>query len=223
MQAGRNQSDPDILTHPAAPAYPPTPPPPAPSGPLNEQHFALIRQASARRKVATKAARVAMNSCIVTLFLGISAVPLVLIWPSWTAGAAAAGLCVIGVVEYKGGRRMRQADPTAARILGINQLAFMGLIILYCLVQMLSFSPSAALSAEVRSQLADLPNLQASVSDIDHLAMLVTYGFYGLVIVASVLSQGGLAVYYFTRRSPLEAYNRQTPPWIRRLLTETSA
>lgn len=215
METGRNQSDPDILRYPACP---PTPPP-APPGPLSEQHFALIRQASASRKAATKAARVALNSSIVTLFLGIATVPLICWYPSWIAAVMAVGLCVIGVVEYMGCRRMRQADPSAARILGINQLAFAGLITLYCLVQM--FSPSAGLA----SVLGDLSSLQTSGGNIDtgRLAMLATYGFFGLVIVASVLSQGGLAIYYFTRRSPLEAYNRQTPAWIRRLLSETSA
>ena len=138
----------------------------------------------------------------------------------------AAGLCVIGVVEYKGYQRMRRADPNAARMLGTNQLALLGLIVLYCLAQMAAFSPeqarAAAISPEVRAQLANLPSMAKAIdSDIDRLAPLATYGFYGLVIVLSIAFQGGLARYYFTRRRHLEAFNAQTPPWIRRLFAET--
>ncbi len=54
-------------------------------------------------------------------------------------------------------------------------------------------------------------------------APLVIYGFYGLVIVLSAAFQGGLAAYYFTRRRPLEAFNLQTPDWVRQVLAEANS
>lgn len=196
--------------------------------PLDESDFLLIRQAAIRRRAAHGAARTALASSVVTLFIGISAVPLVFLWPSWEGALMAAGLCIIGAVEYQGCRRMRQADPVAAKILGRNQLTLLGLIILYCLVQMLTFSPehakAAAISPEVRSQLAALPSMEKAIdSEIERLAPLATYGFYGLVIALSVVFQGGLALYYYTRRRHLHAFHTQTPSWVRRLFVETGA
>jgi len=208
------------------PSESPVPPSPVRPDPLDESDYLLIRQAAVRRRPLRRATRTALMSSVATLVIGISAIPFVLLWPSWQGGLVAAGLCVIGVVEYKGYQRMRRADPNAARMLGTNQLALLGLIVLYCLAQMAAFSPeqarAAAISPEVRAQLANLPSMAKAIdSDIDRLAPLATYGFYGLVIVLSIAFQGGLARYYFTRRRHLEAFNAQTPPWIRRLFAET--
>ena len=72
-----------------------------------------------------------------------------------------------------------------------------------------------ALALEQMPEMADAIDKQ-----IEHWAPIVVYGLYSLVILASVVGQGGLALYYFTRRRHIEAFNRQTPAWIRRLFTE---
>lgn len=83
---------------------------------------------------------------------------------------------------------------------------------------MLTFSNAETLvSPELRSQLAQLPGLE---QDIAHWAPIATYGFYSLVIALSIAAQGGLALYYFTRRPYLETLQRTTPPWVQRLFTE---
>ena len=120
---------------------------------------------------------------------------------------------------------MRLADPAAARALAGNQLALFGLIALYCVVQMVGFSPAqakaAAISPEVRSQLNGMPSMAKAIdSQIDRWAPLLTYGFYGLVIVVSLIFQGGMALYYFTRTRHLAAFNSRTPPWVRRVVIE---
>ena len=210
-------------TRPAAGGSSPAAPPPA--SPLDESQFALVQEAARSYKPIKKATRTALGSAITTLVIGVSAVPLALIWPSFSGALITVGLCVIGVVEFMGYRKLRQADPSAARWLGTNQLAFLGLIAFYCLLQMLTFSfedvKAAALSPEFRAQLNAAPDMARGIDrDIEQWAPLVTYGFYSLVLVLSVLFQGGLAYYYFTRRKFLEAFQRQTPPWVRRLLVE---
>ena len=95
---------------------------------------------------------------------------------------------------------------------------------------MFSFSrgglQAALLSPDTRSQLAGMPDvaqaLDSQMAPYARLAPLMIYGFYGLVIVASILSQGGLALYYFTRRRRLEAFTRETPEWVRRLFIEAT-
>ena len=195
--------------------------------PLAEADFLLLRQAAVRRRAVRAAATTAKASAVVTLVIGASSVLFVLIWPSWDGAIVSVGLCAIGVVEYLGSRRMRLADPSAARLLGANQLCFLGLIALYCAWQMISFSPQrardAVLSEDARSMLRDLPELEKTVSGIDRVAPLITYAFYGMVVFLSVLCQGGLALYYFTRRRRLEAFSRETPAWLRRLFLEAEA
>ena len=212
-----------------APAAPQAPPAASPEAwPLTDDHYALLRQATRDRKAVRRAARTALASGAVTLFIGASALPLALIWPSLTSLAIVAGVCVIGVVELLGSRRMRQADPRAATMLAENQLAFLGLIVLYCTIQAITFSPdaakAAALSPEVQAQLAAMPEMaDALEQQIERWAPLLTYGFYALVAVLSIACQGGMALYYFTRRRHIEAFNSKTPAWIRRLFVEIGA
>jgi len=193
--------------------------------PLSESDYLAARQAMLRHSILRRAAHVASTSGKITLFIGISAVCLSLVWWSWSGIIAGAGVCAIGLIERRGDRRIKSAQPAAAKLLAINQVAFFALIAAYCVVQMVAFSPQKAkdeaLSPEVRSDLAALPDLQRSIdSAIDTWGSVVVYGFYSLVILASIGFQGGMAIYYLTRRKHIEAWNRETPPWIRRLFVE---
>ena len=201
--------------------------PPAAS-PLDESQFALVQQAAQSYKPIKRAARTAISSAITTLVIGASALPFTLIWPSLASVFITVGIGAIGVFEFLGYRKMRQADPAAPGYLATNQLAFLGLIVMYCAIQMLSFSTedakAAALSPEVRAQLSAMPDMALAIdANIEQWAPLITYGFYSLVIVVSIFFQGGMALYYWTRRRHLEAFARQTPPWVRRLLVECTA
>jgi hypothetical protein len=221
----------------AGPGAPPpaAPPPAAPMGqpspevsPLEESHYAMVQRAVVSRKAVKRAARTALGSAAVTLFIGLSALPFTLIWPSASSLMVVVGVCVVGVVEYYGYQRMRQALPSAPAFLAKNQLAFLALITFYCLLQMAGFSVEAtkaeAVSPEVRAQLAALPDMARAIDDlIEQWAPLLVYGFYLLVIGLSVCSQGGLALYYHTRRKHVDAFNRQTPAWIRRLFVVMGA
>jgi hypothetical protein len=93
--------------------------------------------------------------------------------------------------------------------------------------QMVTFSPEQvqanAISPERRSQLeAIMPGMSESLDvEIGRWAPLVTYGFYGLIILLSIAFQGGMAFYYFTRKKTIDAFNEHTAPWVRRIFTET--
>jgi hypothetical protein len=217
----------------------PAPPPPAPASPakvvpersagvaspLGEADYAAVRQAVVDRRAVQRACHTALSSAIVTLLIGASSFPFVLLWPSASSLFIVAGISAIGVMEFLGYRRLRKADPAAPKALAVNQLAFLGLIVVYCLGQMVGFSvddaKAAALSPEVRAQLNAMPSMAEGIDRmIERWAPLLTYGFYSLVIVLSVAFQGGMALYYYTRRRHVEAFNQKTPPWIRRLFVE---
>jgi hypothetical protein len=199
-------------------------PPPVPPAPLDETHFLMIRRAVFRRKIVRSAARAAAWDAGITLAIGLLGLMLSLAWWSWLGILVTVGICAIGCVGLVARRLMSDAKPSAARILAVNQLAFMTLILLYCVIQMLTFSPAAAraalLSPEVVSQLRDLPGMDQALADIERSAPTMVYGFYSLVILLSVCAQGGMALYYVTRRRHVEAFRRETPEWILRLFIE---
>lgn len=196
--------------------------PAEPVSPLSEARFHALRAAVAARRPVQRAARTARGSAMSMLVIAAASVPLVVLYPSWLGAAVVTGIGILGVLEYMGARRMRRADLSAARFLGCNQLAFLLLIVGYCSVQMLTFSKTELSaqwkSSDVQTQLAQLPELQADVErEIERWAPTVTYAFYGLVMTLSIAVQGGMSVYYFTRRRHLRAAAEQTPAWAQRI------
>ncbi len=192
---------------------------PADTSPLNEAHYQAIRQAITARRPAQRAARIATRSALSILACGIAGIPITFFSFSLTNVVITVTLCLIGYLEYCGGRKMSRAEPSAASHLGWNQVIFISLICLYCIDQILQASPAHYLSPELRSQLSQIAGL---TNDIDALVMVAVYGFYSLVILLSISLQGCLAWYYFSKRKQLEAIQRATPPWIRRLLDEVA-
>ena len=191
----------------------------------------MIRSAALSRRVINKAAKTARATGTTTLIIGILAVPVVLLSPSAFGAVIAGGICVIGAMELAGSRKMREADPTAATFLGRNQIAFLALICLYCICQMIDFNPEsikdAAVSPAFRNQLSAMPGSADYTDKIDSLidrwAPVAIYGFYSLVIALSLACQGSLALYYFTRKRHLENYHTDNPEWVRRIFVETAA
>ena len=195
------------------------------ASPIGEREWGLVREAAVRRRKVKRAAGTARSSAIVTLAIGLAALPFVLVSPSFSGLVVVAGILVVGVREWMGYGKMRRAEAGAAPYLGWNQVALVGVITFYCLFQMASFSPeevkSAALSPEVRSLLAAMPALAADMDrTIERLAPYAVYGFYSLVMLVSALAQGAMAVYYFSRRKCVETFNRRTPEWVRRVFVE---
>jgi hypothetical protein len=200
-------------------------PNPASLAPLSEAHFALLRRALTCRQPVRKAARTARFSAFTILVIGVAGIPVALFSPSSLSVLAAVGICTVGIVEYAGARRMQRGEVSASRLLGTNQLAFLGLIAAYCVTQMVSFSAAGTgtslLPADMQSQLSQLQGLD---QNLDHemraWAPLAACGFYSLVLILSVVFQGGLAIYYFTRRRHLLAFAQATPDWVQRLFNE---
>ncbi len=211
-------------------ALPPIPPPlpqvqaPAPAqSPLSEAHWEAIRQAQLPRRALLKAASTAKFSSVTLLVMAVLGILSLPFGVTVENLVIVAGLAVTGMIELRGSRRFRQASPSVARDLGLNQLALGTLIILYCIVQMVTFraDASSVVSPEVAELLPQMPEMQRSVQQMTSLLPMMMYGFYGLVILLSVLMQGGLALYYFTRRKHVEAFRASTPEWLLRLYTET--
>jgi hypothetical protein len=193
-----------------------------------EAQFLLVRQALAARQPIRSAARTARRSAVTTLVIGAGSVPVAVLFPSWLGILVALGICTICAIEYAGARRMQRGLPSAATFLARNPLAFLGLIVVYCALQMVAASSpaagSAVISDELQSQLSQIPGLGSDFTQqLKSAVPVVSYAFYTLVILLSVGFQGGLALYYFTRKKHLEALERSTPPWVQRLFAELEA
>jgi hypothetical protein len=194
-------------------------------GPLREEHYRALRVAIGARRPIQRAARTARGSALTTLLIGGLGAVVSLIWPSWINWVMAAGIGVIGLVEYVGAGRMRRGERSAATLLATNQLAFVLLISAYCVYQMVTAAQGGGdfglISPELRAELAPVQGAGVNIEQqLREVAPVIAYGFYTLVIVASAIAQGGLALYYFTRRRYLAEFAAVTPAWIQRLLAE---
>ncbi|MDB5356810.1 MAG: hypothetical protein JWN24_3263 [Phycisphaerales bacterium] len=190
--------------------------------PLSPAQLAQIESAGRIHRLVQRAARTACFSAWTMLIIGLSGGLFALISPSMAGIVTALALCVVGVVEYCGYRGLRRADPDAALLLARNQLFFLALIVAYAIWQMVSFSSASVKAAvipdDVRSQLSLMPDLTRQIDgQIDLWSAVANYGFYALLIVLSILFQGGLALYYFTRRKHLAAFKIATPQWAQKV------
>lgn len=150
----------------------------------------------------------------------------------WTIGVAAAlsapfalfgttallmtvGLAVVSFNEFRGRRRLLQFDPAAAKLLGWNQLGLLAMIVTYCVWMIYDgLVGEASFAAQLNSQ----PEIQAALGSMDDVGGLydrLMIILYSSIIVGALVFQGFNAFYYFSRRSHIESFVRDTPDWVR--------
>ena len=194
---------------------------PQSGGPLTEEHRYELAAATNRLAPIRNAARVATTNAWIT---GVIAA---LSWPfamfSVAGFLVAVGLTIVTYNEFNGRRRLLEFDPSAATSLARNQIGFLALIVVYCLWSIYSGltgdNPiAAALSANSDLLAAEDRQMLAAGGD---LWKIFVVGFYGTVILLSVIFQGANALYYATRRKYVQRYIDETPEWIRDLQRTT--
>lgn len=192
---------------------PPTPTPADPShapGPLSAEHLDQLAQAQLRSKKLRKAAGVASFSGWSTLIFGGLALPFGLF--DLVTLILSVAMIAIGLNELKGRRLLRRLDPRGPRRLALNQLAFMTLLVSYA-----AFALHKAQTTPSELTQALGPDLGSTGEMIQGLEHTITIAVYSSLIVASVLFQGGAALYYHTRSRFLSDYLSATPDWIKDL------
>jgi len=175
-----------------------------PGGPLSARELRTLSQASIQQKKVLRAAKVAsLNGTCTAIFAACALVGGVFSTMSLVMGLALAG---VAYNEFRGRKLLQQMDLSAPRVLGWNQVAFMGLLIGYAAWNMY-------IGLNTPSSLAAYPGLDAKVG-ITKLQHFLTVSLYGGLIVATIIFQGGCAWYYFTRTEHLRAYIAETAPWV---------
>jgi len=174
------------------------------TGPLSIEELRTLTQASIQQKKVLRAAKVAsFNGVCTTIFAAFALIGGVFSTLSLVLGLAMAG---VAYNEFRGRKLMQQMNMRAPSVLGWNQLAFMTLLIGYAAWNMY-------FALVTPSSLAAYPELDTKygLAKLEHFVNIM---LWGSVIVASILFQGGCALYYFTRDSVLRAYVTDTAPWV---------
>jgi len=183
----------------------------APSaGPLTPNHLRELADATERSKLIRKTARVAnFNGWTTAILAASSAIFTLLADQSVVGFLVTAGLTVVAFNELRGKKRLLAFDPSAASLLGWNQLGLLAMIVVYCLWNMRSGASMGDLKTPEMKEALDMIGWNAA------LVQTMAVAFYGVVILLSAIFQGGNALYYFSRRKYVERYVRETPEWVR--------
>ena len=105
--------------------------------PLTAAHRRELAAARDRSKVIRKAARVAaFNGWTTAAIAALSAMFLLFDRSGW-AIAMTLGLSIVAYNEFRGRKRLLNFDPSAATLLGWNQLGLLAMIVVYCLWSLL--------------------------------------------------------------------------------------
>jgi hypothetical protein len=210
------------------PARPARPRPAArDDSPLTDEQHHLLRNLARQRRPIQAAARTARISGITILVIGVLAAPVVAVAPTALGAVMLLVVGAVGTIELIGAGRMQARQAGAATLLGLNQTGFMLAIMIYCVIQMVSFSTAEIDAALAQGGLggasADELGLGSELQGLTDVLPWVAYGFYGLIMVLTLLFQGGLALYYFARRGVLRQAQTDGPDWARRVLDDVGA
>ncbi|HYE62508.1 MAG TPA: hypothetical protein VD997_10990 [Phycisphaerales bacterium] len=183
---------------------------------LTPEQLRELDEARRRWRKVARAGRVAMvDGCFLASGAAFS-----LLLGLWSVESAVAGVMLAGLaaVEFMGRARLKRAEPQAALLLGWNQLLILGLIGGACFYQIFFNAPPPAAPSPYLTDPAVKDLLEANgygglleaAQDQRPLRTLVYCG----VAVSALLTQGVLALYYFSRHKVVEAYLRATPAWV---------
>lgn len=181
--------------------------PPQPS--LDAQQVAQLMEAQRSAAKVRRAAAVArFDGWTIGAF---GALTLLFGLTSATSVLLGLGMLVVAFVEFRGADRLRKLDPTAPKMVGINQLCLAGLLIAYSAWQLyLAYTTPSSFATAAGSD----AQLEHMMLPLDELARTLTSAVYVLLILIAIFIQGGTALYYFTRQRHLDAHLRRTPKWV---------
>lgn len=188
---------------------------PTADNPLSAVHRRELTVARDRAKSIRKAARVAAFNGWTTAAAAAFSAMFLLFDRSGVAIAITLGLSIVAYNEFRGRKRLLNFDPSAATMLGWNQLGLLAMIVVYCLWNLNGSSAEAASALSSQFNSASERELLSMAGDLEGLYKTATLAMYGGAIAVSVLFQGGNALYYFTRRRHVEDFIAETPAWVR--------
>jgi hypothetical protein len=181
--------------------------------PLTAAHRSELTAARDRSKVIRKAARVAGFNGWTTAVIAVFSAMFLVFDRSGVAIMMTVALSIVALNEFRGRNRLLNYDPSAATLLGWNQLGLLAAIIVYCLWMLHGASAETAELSQTLKGYSEFGTFD--IGEVEGLYRTATTAAYGGAIALSVLFQGGNALYYFTRRRHLDNFLLETPEWVR--------
>jgi hypothetical protein len=181
----------------------------ADASPLSAAHLAELELAQKRSKKIRRAVVVAQSDAwICAIFAGITLLCSIFS-PAGLLLGLAMSFCAFN--SFRGAKRLRQFDSSAARLLGLNQLGLAAALIAYAASQLWAASHG---HSAIASAAASDPALASALAPFQSLEWIITLAVYGGLIAATVLAQGFTTLYYTTRQKHVVDYVAKTAPWI---------
>jgi hypothetical protein len=183
--------------------------PPTTMSPLSPAQIVEYQASLLRSKKIRRAIVVALTDAwLSAIFAGLTILSGIF---SLTALLLGVALAFVAFNSFRGARGLKRFDITAPKLLALNQLLLIGILTLYALYSIWSARNG---DSEVAHLISSNPSLTDSLGDLKQMIWYLTLAVYGGLIIATLLAQGGAALYYITRKKHLVTYIDQTPPWI---------
>jgi hypothetical protein len=177
------------------------------------QHLEQIAAARKRGKTIKRCASTASFSAWTMAIFGACTVLGSI--GSWVGMALGVGMCVLSHFEFKGARDIRRLDINAPKRLARNQMILCAALLIYSVVSLwTALHAQSELDKAIGNDPAVRQMIGSSIGELERTGSIVLYTLVG---VAAILGCGGAALYYNSRRKHIEAYVRETPPWITQL------
>ena len=144
-----------------------------------------------------------INGWCVTVAAGLGAlVSLAMMDP--IAGLTGAMVAVGGITELRGRKALLRGDATGMRKLFLAQLIVLAMIWTYAVTQLLTFDATALVAALPEEIFAMIEEAGLDSDTLRRMIRIIHTATYGVLILATLIYQGGLALYY-RHRTPLVA------------------
>jgi hypothetical protein len=146
----------------------------------------------------------AIDGWSVALFAGLCTV-ISLLLGEWIGVLIGGIITTCGVVELRGRRHLAAGQIDGMKWLVRAQVIILATILIYALENMAAYDEAAMLAQLTPEMRSYLSQSGISVDDLRPMIKPVFFGFYLLVTGVTVLFQGGLALYYNTRKPKVAA------------------
>ncbi len=151
-----------------------------------------------------------VNGLSVAIFAGLCALGSLVFGDLLGAGV---GLLVAigGITEVRGRNKLRQRDADGMRLLVRAQWMVLGVIWVYAASRIGSFDAMLALDNQTTEMRQMLAEAGVETAQLITLVKIFFYVFYSVVMLVTLIYQGGLALYY-KHRTPMVAAALSVPP-----------
>jgi hypothetical protein len=146
----------------------------------------------------------ALDGWSVAFVAGFSTL-LSLLFSGWIGVVIGALITAGGIIELRGRNRLMRGDAGGMSALVCAQLIILGTFWIYSAGNLLAYD-EAAIMAQITPDIREaMSQLGVTVADLQAMMKPVFFGFYLVIMLVTLLFQGGLALYYHSRRAKVAA------------------